>query len=232
MQQSNKDNSYNYNPDSISLATLGGVHSRRSLNGLEILIIAFMCLGLLVVSIWGVWNQEMKNRDKQRFFDITQVIIPALDEFYQNTNAVEESKRFYPVSRCSADANEVDYEFVLRQHLTGLVTKVEDHAYIKPQQFPIDRSGKYSQTLKDRQVPFRCQQQLSFVTQQSQGQIYKDYASCNFQKNNVSYRLCYLYGSSATGDSYSVGYYSESTNCFNLYTRFRQADIKFVQECR
>jgi ABC-type antimicrobial peptide transport system permease subunit len=206
-----------------------GFFDKMRVNGLEFLVIIFSVIAVIGVGIFGFSVQEAVNRDKQRTFDMENIMLPALLDFYKNSGAVENS-RLYPISRCSGDLNEVDYEFTLRQNLTGRLPEVDNHTYIDQNNYPKDKSGQYSDNFKDRKVNYRCPEKLNFSTVQSGGQIYPDYASCNFSRSQ-NLRKCYLYTSTANGDTFQLGYYSESKNCFVVYTQFRSDNLKSRQEC-
>jgi hypothetical protein len=216
---------YNYNPDGINFKK----RSYRMINGLELILVLTVLFTLIGVFIWGFTTQELKNKDLQKQIHIEKTLLIALSDFYQNTGAVE-SARFYPVARCSAELNEVDYEFTLRYILTGKVREIDQHQYIIPNKFPIDKNGVYSTTYRQRQVPFRCQEKLTSQNNQQDTRIYDDFNSCNFSRQS-KLNNCYLYTSSPTGDSFQIGYYSESTKCFIVYRKFRNSSVQLSQEC-
>src|SRR6476659_7919668 len=128
--------------------------SFRRINGLELIVIVIGILSLIGVFTWGLFSTNTENRDKQRLHDIDQVLI-ALDNFYSNSSTIP-SQRFYPVSICSADLNEVDFESTLKNYLTGKKPEVDTHQYIAPENFPADNWGVYSKTFAERKIPFRC----------------------------------------------------------------------------
>lgn len=220
--------------------------SRRP-NILEIALVIFCVLLIIGVFYWGFDTQNLVNKDKQKSYDITQVVLPALLEFYQNSAAVE-NQRFYPIAQCSGDLNEVDYELSLRQHLSGQKLEIETHEYIPNNLFPRDKSGVYSQTLAERKVPHRCPNLLNNIgldsAANSQLSIYGDFPSCNFRSSTLvrdsqgrsrrvpRYLNCYLYTSSNSGDSFRLAYYSEVRKCFVVYQRFRNQDLQTNLECR
>lgn len=199
------------------------------LNGFEWIMVVISLLLLVGVGLWGFFGQQARNRDAQREFDIAGIMVPALQDFYKNSAATE-SARFYPVSRCSSDLNEVDFEFVLRQHLTGELPEIDQHVYIQPKNYPKDRAGVYSDTFSQRQVEYRCPEKLNFTISGADRKIYQDYPSCNFQYAS-SLSKCYLYTSSATGDTFQIGYYSETTGCFDIYKQFRSQSLEKLVQC-
>jgi hypothetical protein len=216
---------YIYDPDSASIT---GEWEPRRFNVLEIGIIGFCILSLLGIIVWGFLQQDTKNRDRQREADITGTIIPALEDFYKNSAAVEGS-RFYPISRCSGDMNEVDFEFTLRQHLTGQVKEIDPFAYISSDNYPRDNWGTYSES-QNQPIPFRCPQNLNLSTISQNNRIYGNFPRCNFSISNNLYK-CYLYTTSQNGDRFKVGYYSEELKCFIKYEKFRGQGVTIGQEC-
>lgn len=195
----------------------------KRVNGLEIFVVLICIIGLVWVFSWGLITQNTSNRDKQRQQDISQ-IISALDEFYKNSNLVP-SQRSYPKAVCSEKLNEVDFEFLLRENLTGKTPQLDTHAYISPENFPKDKSGTYSQTLKDRKVEYRCPEKLPQNASDSPTYI-DNYPSCNF-KQSKNYVNCYIYTSTNNGDTFRVGYFSESISKFVIYKRFREGNVQF-----
>jgi len=189
----------------------------RGVNGFEAILIGIGILAIIGAGIWGILTQERVNRDLQRSSDIVQVV-GILTDFYKNSSAVENTRSF-PKARCSAELNEVDFEMLLRMSLTGGTPEVDDFSYILPRSFPRDRSGVYSETFSQRQIPFRCPERLAPVSNNSD-RIYTDFPSCNFNQGKGLLQ-CYLYTSSPTGDEFKVAYRSEVSNCFVVYTKFR-----------
>lgn len=220
-------------------------NSIRRINLLEIGLVVFSLILLCSVFYWGFYSQTLVNKDRQKNYDITQVILPALFDFYKNS-ASTENQRFYPKAQCSGDLNEVDYELSLRQYLTGQKPEVEIHEYIPNNLFPRDRNGFYSQTLDTRKVPYRCPNLLTgFNNNQNKLDIqtYTNFPSCNFRSSNFlidqsgrrktvpRYLNCYLYTSSNTGDSFRLGYFSQARKCFVIYQRYRSLDLQSSLEC-
>ncbi|NJK71335.1 hypothetical protein HC766_00585 [Candidatus Gracilibacteria bacterium] len=213
----NQDSNYGYTNETPT---------RKKVNFFEIGIIVVSVLGVIITFAIGFNTQAIKNRDEQRFADINNVVI-ALDNYYLNSS-VNPSSRTYPVANCSFDLNEVDFEFTLREQLTGMRLDLDTHAYIKPDDFPKDNWGVYSQNLNQRKLPYRCSQNLSGDSSDS---IYKDeYPSCNFSSTaEKRFRQCYIYTSSNNGDTYQIGYYSEVDKQFIVYRKFRETPIEFVR---
>ena len=201
----------------------------RPINGLEWFVMFFSVITLCGIVGFGFLYQNNYNRDRQRQSDILNQIVPALENFYQNSSMIE-SGRFYPKSVCSRDLNEVDYELTLRQHLDGSLPEIENHTYIPTNSWPKDRSGVYSNTFPKRQIPYRCPNILNFDTLQENAEIYKDFPSCNF---NLAKNLkqCYLYTSTSSGDEFRIGYFSQSSGCFEIFRKFRNQKMENERQC-
>lgn len=194
----------------------------KSITGVEFLVVFISLITIMGVLLFGYFNQSARNKDLQKDVHMTETLIPALIAFYDNSGA-EESSKFYPIGKCSGDLNEVDYEFSMRLALTGQVRELDNHAYISRENFPRDANGKYSKSLKDREINYRCTEKLNFNTVQNRGQIYEDgYESCNFSSSKL--KNCYLY--SSQGDEFKVGYYSFVEDCFIVYSKFRNQELK------
>lgn len=224
---SNPSNKSNYFSD-VEPVSIGS----WNLNGLELILIIIGVLAIVTTSIFGILNQSEINRDKQRDFHFRQNLIPALNQYYNNSGALAESRK-YPIFRCSGFANEVDYELTLRNLLTGSVLEVENYPYISKDKFPIDNNGSYSKSLVDKEklkLEYRCQNLLPLgVISDKTKNIYESFESCNF-KVARGYRKCYLYTSSATGDSFTLSYYSESKKCFVIFNQLRNQ--KYTESCK
>ena len=193
----------------------------RSTNALENTLIVLIILFLIISSVLGFMDTGKQKRDSQKREDILN-LIEALEEFYANSRP-EQDKRFYPIALCSENPNEIDYEWTLRRHLTGQNKNVDTHMYIAPSDFPRDQSGVYNKLVSDRALPFKCSQVLS---SDQEGQVYQDgYPSCNFSTQKPKFKNCYLYVSSNNGDSFSLGYYSQSQNSFIIFSKFRETDL-------
>ena len=204
----------------------------QMLNALELMILGLGLVMLFLSSFWGLATQASANEDKQRDFDLQQIVVPALIDFYKNS-AVSESDRKYPTSNCSLDANEVDYESTLKSALTGRNEKLDNWAYIPSKDFPTDRQGSYSETLGSRPLPFRCPNILNNdVLSDKNHQIYKDGKSCNFARSNNKYKKCYLYSTNVNGDTYTLAYFSEAKNCFKVLSQTRNRGLNISQECK
>ncbi len=218
---------YGYSDSSAGGGFLSGLLYSKRLNALEIGLIILCILTLIGVFLWGFNNQNAINRDKQRATDIFSVA-QALDEFYKNT-ALVPSQRFYPKAPCSESLNEVDFEFTLRNFLTGNVPEIDTHSYVLSDNFPRDRWGEYSKGLTQRKVDYRCTEKISSDLV-NKGLIYADgYETCNFSKK-LSYKKCYLYTSSSNGDTYKMSYFKEETNKFMIYEKFRDDPIRVSSE--
>lgn len=184
---------------------------------LELLMIVIpIVVSLVLFSI----NFDKHLKDNQKVFQIQQVI-QALRLFYQDSSNVE-MRRTYPVS-LSSTLNEVDYEYTLQRHLTGL-TSLNRHAYILPSDFPSDPWGTYSQNFTNRPVPYKRLEKLPFPADQNS--YPEGFKSCNFNGSNTEYARCYLYSSSGSGDSFSLAYYSEVRQGFVIYSETRNNSAK------
>lgn len=203
----------------------------KSITGLEYLVIIFVIISFIVVIIFGFLGQQDKNKDLQKQTDFELNLIPAINAFYKNSGGGNASSKAYPIAKCSGDLNEVDYEFTLRQSLTGKIIELDTFAYLQNSTFPTDRGGLYNTTFKDRKVNYRCPEKLNFSTTQNNLAIYEDgFKSCNFS-SKLNYNNCYLYTSSSNGDSYQLAYYSLSTKCFIYYSQFRNETISKSSVC-
>jgi type II secretory pathway pseudopilin PulG len=201
----------------------------QKFSGLEFVVVLVSILLLIGVTVFGAISQNAKNRDLQRSTDFTQTIIPALQGFYTNSSATE-SGRYFPVAQCSGDLNEVDFEYTMRINLTGQIKEIDNHPYISADKFPKDKSGIFSKNLSDRKNPYRCPEKLSLNTIQNNSPIYSDnYPSCNFSKTKN--KFCYLYTTSPVGDTFQLGYFTESSNCYTLYRQFRSEKPTSVISC-
>lgn len=223
------NNAYQYGNYPSSNQTSGNfldqIRYSKRLNGLEILVIVLFVVFLIISFVLGFIAAAQANEDAQRLTHINQVN-SALNEYYNNSSAVP-SQRSYPVAICSADANEVDFELTLRLALTGQIKEKDTQAYIDLNNYPRDIGGYYSKTLASRKIAYRCPSRLSSSTSSNSSantNIYSDgWESCNFSK--ASSPKCYLYASSNNGDTFTLGYYSQVSNRFVLFTKFRDQEI-------
>lgn len=218
MQGGYTDGSYSSGYTSYSSGYSGGYTSGfKRFNGLEVGIIILTIIALIGVFTWGLLANNTMLRDQQRATHIQQVL-QALDQFYVNS-ALQPSERAYPVSVCSSNLNEVDYEWTLKNHLTGKQVELDSHSYIDDSNFPNDPWGSYNSNFRQKAAPFRCTNIFpngSATTQYIDGR-----ESCDFSSaNNIRY--CYLFTSSVNGDSFQLGYWSEQNNAYIVYSRFRE----------
>ena len=200
-----------------------------SFNFFELGILLFSIVALIIAFIFGFIGAGASLRDSQRVFDIDQVS-KSLDVFYLKSSLIP-SERAYPISFCDGAINTVDYEYTLEQYLTGQQVDKETRVFIKPEDWRSDKWGSYSKTLGERKIPQKCQEKLGLTANNGSQKIYSDgRGSCNYStaQSNEDYYKCYLYGSSVNGDTYSIGYYSESAKKMVIYSRFRQDPIKTV----
>jgi hypothetical protein len=191
-------------------------------NRFESLIIV-LCLSTLTISFLIGYFQEQKiNRDLQRQEHIEKVV-QALDAYYLNSSKIL-SARKYPVSSCSSRLNPVDYEFTVKQHLTGKRKEFSTNNYLEGFDFPNDPKGIYSETFESRKIDLTsCPSQFNNTAKS----IYPDKtASCNFSSGkDKKYKMCYTYASSSVGDQYQIAYYSEAKGKFQIYSKLRNEDL-------
>ncbi len=225
-----QNNPYNYqNPykdqtDYYSKYSSGYEKAKKDpvITGLEAVLVLFSVLLLAGSFGFGVINSRPINQDKKKRHDINQ-IIAALDMYYINSDSIE-NKRTYPVAVCADQANEIDFEYTLRNHLSGQNQNENSHAFIPSELFPRDDWGRYSIKFENRQVPFDCAKE---ITHGANGEVYPNgYPSCNFSLSRKDFQKCYLYGSSVNGDSYKLVYYSEANDYLVRIDKFRDEDIK------
>jgi hypothetical protein len=203
-------------------------YQRKKLNMLEKITISISVVVLVVISIFGFWSQNTRNRDAQREEDIA-VILEAINSFYVNSNLVP-SQRTYPVADCSEKLNEVDFEFTLRQYLGGLRPAYDPHTYINPDNFPNDPWGSFSVNLNERETELRnCPKIFNERTLTGQTVYSDSYPSCNFDQSRSTFRKCYLYTSSNNGDSFELAYFSEAQGGFVIYSRFREEPLRVLE---
>lgn len=213
--------SYDYS-DAENFANQG--EKEEWFNLLEIGLVLFLILTLIVTGFFGFFYQSARIRDAQRLHHMQQILI-ALNQYYLGSD-VNPSGRKYPIAQCSSALNELDFEYSLRENLTGMRPDLEPHQFISPQDYPIDRWGYYSTTFQDRVVKVRDCPAI-FPKIQTQGLIYSDsWPSCNFDVRQTKFKKCYLYTSSANGDKFELSYYSESTRNFIIFSSFRGQGIK------
>jgi hypothetical protein len=200
-------------------------------NGFEITIMVLSIISLIGSFAYGVVVAGPANRDTQRVFDINQVIL-ALDSYYLNSSTVP-SERYYPISSCDGALNTVDYEWTLREYLTGKKVEKETRVYINPNSWRSDPWGEYSKTLGERKIPLKCKDALQLPSNSISQAIYADNStSCNYSsvQQNKAYYQCYLYASTVNGDKYSIGYYNEEKNQM-VITSKRRDDKPTVVRC-
>ena len=193
----------------------------RRINGLEILLLLVAFVSLVSIFLYGFSVQSTSFRDNQRVFEIGQ-ITKALDNYYENSSYDTASKS-YPVARCKGEANEVDYEFVLREALAGRQKEKNDNIYVDFSKFPNDKSGKYSSDLKaikQNKCPNLFSANTNYYGNNTQG--------CEYSKDKNPF--CYLYTTTNSGDTYRIVYYSEVRGGFVQTIKFRDqaAKIEFT----
>jgi hypothetical protein len=197
---------------------------QSGLNLFEKLILIVVLIPLIVFFIQGFSEQNTFNKDDRKKQDILEVI-KGLDLFYLNS-ATLESNRNYPVSKCSGQLNEVDYEYTLNRSLTGRNLKEDTNIYIDPKDFPNDPFGNYAVKKLDRKVPFRTCPSIQ-KNESDNILVYKSSEkSCNFSITE-SQKLpnCYLYSTDQNGLSYKIGYYSEQKKGFVIWDKFKNNPV-------
>jgi hypothetical protein len=200
------------------------INDSGSYERLHILDYLLLLIGLLLVItpfIVGYSSQISLNQtsQKERHF---KEIFKSLDSYFTDSNSIP-SDRQYPISLCTGQPNEVDYEYTLRNHLTGKVKEIINHPYINDNNYPLDPYGVYSETKTDRKLPLRKCDQV-FGIQNSTTQIYDNkYKSCNYKRDSTDtrYRNCYLYATDEKGFKYQLAFYDENKDMYVIYTKYR-----------
>lgn len=170
---------------------------------------------LIASFIFGIFTPIGQKQDEQKKHDMGQ-IAQALDSFYYNSSSIK-GKRSYPLSVCSSSPNEIDFESTLRQILTGKNTQINSHQYISPEKYPKDLQGDYTSSLEKRENPSECAKAVSEVAYKGIGDV------CDFNKESSP--ECYLYTSSATGDKYQIGYYSQEVKSLVIFEKNRDKPL-------
>ena len=209
--------------------------SRNILDGIRLLdkIVIFVAFFFIFIPlIIGIVLQNSNNENIQKEQDMKQINM-ALGFFYSNSSNIP-SERKYPISLCSGQPNEVDYEYTLRNYLTGRRTEVETSAYILESDFPNDKMGVFSQKNNERQIKLRACEQV-FDLESKNDFVYNNGSkSCNFDFRNTDkkFRNCYLYASNSEGSSYQLSYYDQKEDKFVIFTKNRQETIKETRVLR
>ena len=188
------------------------------LNLFEKFLIVITLIPLVIGLVKGFSDQNIFNKDDRKRQDITE-IIKALDLSYLNSAPIENTRQ-YPISKCSGQLNEVDFEYTLNQNLTGQSLKDDTNIYINPKDFPTDPFGDYSTKKSERKIPFRSCPSVQKV-ENDNILVYKSgQKSCNFQIGS-KYLNCYIYSTDQNGISYKIGYYSEPRSGFVIWDKFK-----------
>ncbi len=190
----------------------------NGLNLFEKFLIIITLIPLVLGFVKGFGEQNTLNKDDRKRQDITEVM-KALDLFYLNSAPIENTRK-YPVSKCSGQLNEVDFEYTLAQNLTGQNPKDDTNVYINPKDFPTDPFGTYSVKKLERKLPYRNCPSVQKV-ENDNILVYKfGQKSCNFQIGS-SFLNCYIYSTDQNGISYKIGYYSEPRGGFVIWDKFK-----------
>jgi hypothetical protein len=211
------ENQYDYSQYSTSPAQSG-------LNLFEKLILIMMLIPLIIFFVSGFAEQNIVNKDDRKRQDITEVM-KGLDLFYLNSSTLENSRN-YPVSKCSGQLNEVDFEYSLNRSLTGRNLKEDTNIYIDSKDFPTDPFGQYSVKKAERKVPFRTCPSIQ-KNENDNILVYKSSEkSCNFSITETQ-KLpnCYLYSTDQNGLSYKIGYFSEQKKGFVIWDKFKNNPV-------
>jgi hypothetical protein len=193
---------------------------QSGLNLFEKIILIAMLIPLIVFFVRGFSEQNIINKDDRKRQDITGVM-KGLDLFYLNSAAIENNRK-YPVSKCSGQLNEVDFEYSLNRSLTGRNLKEDTNIYIDPKDFPTDPFGQYSVKKAERKVPFRACPSIQ-KNENDNILVYKSSEkSCNFSITETQ-KLpnCYLYSTDQNGLSYKIGFFSEQKKGFVIWDKFK-----------
>ena len=212
------DSSYDYSQYQTSPRANG-------INLFEKILLVITLIPITFSFVSGFMQQNIKNKELRKHEDIEQ-LIDTLDIFYANSNS-NENERHYPISRCSGQLNEVDYEYTLNYNLTGRNPREDTRVYINPKDFPTDPFGVYSTKTFDRKIPFRNCPAVSKV-EKDNIYTYKSLTkSCNFNLTPDLQSLpnCYLYSTTQDGLSYQLGYYSELDKGFIIHSKFKNGPI-------
>ena len=188
------------------------------LNLFEKLLIILILVPLIFALVKGFVDQNILNKDDRKRQDIAEVM-KAINISYLNSTPIENTRK-YPVSKCSGQLNEVDFEYTLNHSLTGQNPKDDTNVYIDPKDFPVDPFGVYITKKIDRKLPFRSCPSVQKV-ENDNILVYKSgQKSCNFQIGS-NYLNCYLYSTDQNGISYKIGYYSEPRKGFVIWDKFK-----------
>jgi hypothetical protein len=194
--------------------------NQSNLNLFEKIILVLILIPLIVFFVRGFSEQNVFNKDDRKRQDITEVM-KGLDLFYLNSASIE-NNRNYPVSKCSGQLNEVDFEYSLNRSLTGRNLKEDTNIYIDPKDFPSDPFGVYSIKKADRKVPFRTCPSIQ-KNENDNVLVYKSgEKSCNFNiTEDQKLHNCYLYSTDQNAISYKIGYFSEQKKGFVIWDKFK-----------
>jgi hypothetical protein len=192
------------------------------------ILLGFMTFVLIFAGIYGYFRERSLALDRDKFSDIT-VVVTALGEYYNDSSAYLE-KRYYPISRCSSDLNSFDFEFTLKNSLIGVPLekniRQNVHPYLSINDFPTDKQGSYVSKFSE-DSNFNCINAVPSLQKPVEGGNkfgYKDNSSiCAFSPTSPN---CYLYTSSANGDSFKIAYFSNADNQYVVFEKFRDENIK------
>jgi hypothetical protein len=192
------------------------------LNLFEKFLIIITLVPLIIGFAKGFADQNVNNKDDRKRQDISEVM-KALDLSYINSGPVENNRK-YPISRCSGQLNEVDFEYTLNLALTGRDTKNDTNVYINPKDYPTDPFGDYSTKKIERKTPFRNCPSVQKIENDNLLVYKSGQKSCNFQIGS-RYLNCYIYSTDQNGTSYKIGYYSEPRGGFIIWDKFKNNSV-------
>jgi type II secretory pathway pseudopilin PulG len=192
----------------------------------DYVLIFISVISIIAAVVYGIVEQNQTNEITKKNNDIMQVI-SALDLYYNDSSKVP-SERKYPIAVCNGKPNEVDFEYTLKNHLSGKIKALNLYEYIKPVDFPIDTSAEYATRISEKKVKLRDCPKV-FGNKKIVDYIYPDRSlSCNFDKDNIDikYQSCYLYASDNLGFEYKIGYFNQYTNSYIIFSKIRGEPIQ------
>ncbi len=204
--------------------------TQSGVNMLEIILVSLVIAGIVISGILGFLSKNNDNRDIRRDTQIN-IVIKALGLFYGDSSRIPNDRR-YPISRCSGQLNEVDYEYTLKKTLTGNEPKINNFSYITEANFPIDEGGITVANVADSRISKRgCDKSFGGFDPKKNKIYNNEWNGCEFSREKTDeYKLqfwesknkflqCFLYSSDDRGFEYSLAYFSEADNNFVIYSQ-------------